>query len=157
STRISERPVGRVHTTTETIEQDGEKICADPPLDVALQEKIPHPEYNKLICSRKARITYNLYNASNNELVRTKKLFKNAITVIDVAPFRRWYESHYLLPEGKRGGCVGQEGQLDLLKKYAKRQKTAKMYPALEVQFNAGRLRFPTWTEWPCRWLPAGG
>ncbi|EDS44695.1 serine protease [Culex quinquefasciatus] len=42
------RPVGRVHTTTETIEQDGEKICADPSLDVALQEKIPHPEYNKL-------------------------------------------------------------------------------------------------------------
>ncbi|EDS44697.1 40S ribosomal protein S8 [Culex quinquefasciatus] len=78
------------------------------------------------------RITYNLYNASNNELVRTKKLFKNAITVIDVAPFRRWYES--LLPEGKRGGCVGQEGLLDLLKKYAKRQKTAKMYPDLEVQ-----------------------
>ncbi|EDS36350.1 40S ribosomal protein S8 [Culex quinquefasciatus] len=30
------------------------------------------------------RITYNLYNASNNELVRTK-LFKNAIIVIDVA------------------------------------------------------------------------
>uniref|UniRef100_A0A8D8K2Q0 40S ribosomal protein S8 n=1 Tax=Culex pipiens TaxID=7175 RepID=A0A8D8K2Q0_CULPI len=101
------------------------------------------------------RITYNLYNASNNELVRTKKLFKNAITVIDVAPFRRWYES--LLPEGKRGGCVGQEGLLDLLKKYAKRQKTAKMYPDLEVQFNAGRFRFRTWTEWPCRWLTAGG
>ncbi|KAL1376667.1 hypothetical protein pipiens_016769, partial [Culex pipiens pipiens] len=87
-----------------------------------------------------------LYIAFNNELVRTKKLFKNAIIVIDVAPFRRWYESHYLLPEGKRGGCVGQ-GQLDLLKKNAKRQKTAKMYPVLEVQFNAGRLRFPTWTE----------
>lgn len=33
---------------TENIEKDGEKICADPPLDVALQEKIPHPEYDEL-------------------------------------------------------------------------------------------------------------
>ncbi|KAL9704155.1 hypothetical protein quinque_007673 [Culex quinquefasciatus] len=36
------------HTLTENIEKDGEKICADPPLDVALQEKIPHPEYDEL-------------------------------------------------------------------------------------------------------------
>lgn len=33
---------------TENIEKDGEKICADPPLDVALQKKIPHPEYDEL-------------------------------------------------------------------------------------------------------------
>ncbi|KAL1397140.1 hypothetical protein pipiens_009986 [Culex pipiens pipiens] len=28
--------------------QDGEKICADPPVDVLLEEKIPHPEHNEL-------------------------------------------------------------------------------------------------------------
>lgn len=43
-----------------------------------------------------------VYNASNNELVRTKTLVKNAIVVIDAAPFRQWYESHYALPLGRK-------------------------------------------------------
>ena len=33
-----------------------------------------------------------VYNASNNELVRTKTLVKNAIVQIDATPFRQWYE-----------------------------------------------------------------
>ncbi|EDS36825.1 serine protease [Culex quinquefasciatus] len=32
-------------TKIECIEEDGEKICADLPVDVALEEKISHPEY----------------------------------------------------------------------------------------------------------------
>merc|ERR1712025_1448449 len=37
--------------------------------------------------ARKARIIDTVYNASNNELVRTKTLVKNAIISIDAAPF----------------------------------------------------------------------
>lgn len=43
-----------------------------------------------------------MYNASNNELVRTKTLVKNAIVQIDATPFRHWYEQHYCLPLGRR-------------------------------------------------------
>ncbi|KAL1397611.1 hypothetical protein pipiens_009630, partial [Culex pipiens pipiens] len=35
-------------TKIECIEEDGEKICADLPVDVASEEKIPHPEYDEL-------------------------------------------------------------------------------------------------------------
>ncbi len=34
------------------------------------------------VCTRKARILDVVYNASNNELVRTKTLVKNAIVVV---------------------------------------------------------------------------
>lgn len=52
--------------------------------------------------TRKARIIDVVYNASNNELVRTKTLVKNCIVLIDSGPFRQWYESHYAATIGKR-------------------------------------------------------
>ncbi|EAA08076.3 40S ribosomal protein S8 [Anopheles arabiensis] len=97
--------------------------------------------------ARKARIIDVVYNASNNELIRTKTLVKNAIIVIDASPFRQWYESHYLLPLGKKRELkAGEEDVLSKkrsksnLRKYVKRQKNAKIDPAVEEQFNAGRL-----------------
>ena len=40
--------------------------------------------------SRPTRILDVVYNAANNEMVRTKTLTKGAIVVIDSAPFRQW-------------------------------------------------------------------
>merc|ERR1719273_2559635 len=37
------------------------------------------------------RILDTVYNATNNELVRTKTLVKNTIVHVDSAPFRQWY------------------------------------------------------------------
>merc|ERR1712146_553089 len=54
--------------------------------------------------SRKTRLIDVVYNASNNELVRTKTLVKNAIIVVDATPFKQWYETHYGLPIGKKKG-----------------------------------------------------
>jgi small subunit ribosomal protein S8e len=45
--------------------------------------------------SRKTRVLDVVYNATNNELVRTKTLVKNAIVRIDATPFRQWYLKHY--------------------------------------------------------------
>jgi small subunit ribosomal protein S8e len=45
--------------------------------------------------TRKTRILDVVYNASNNELVRTKTLVKNCIVQIDAAPFTQWYNNHY--------------------------------------------------------------
>lgn len=53
-------------------------------------------------CTRKTRVIDVVYNASNNELVRTKTLVKNAIVIIDATPFRQWYEAHYALPLGRK-------------------------------------------------------
>merc|ERR1719389_670987 len=45
--------------------------------------------------SRKTRIIDVVYNATNNELVRTKTIVKNCIVKIDANPFRQWYLQHY--------------------------------------------------------------
>nr|CAH04320.1 S8e ribosomal protein [Calomera littoralis] len=100
-------------------------------------------------CARKTRIIDVVYNASNNELVRTKTLVKNAIVVIDATPFRQWYESHYVLPLGRRRDAKLTEAEAAVLnkkhskkiaKKYVARQRFAKVEPAIEEQFTTGRL-----------------
>lgn len=45
--------------------------------------------------ARKTRVIDVVYNATNNELVRTKTLVKNCIVRIDATPFRQWYLKHY--------------------------------------------------------------
>ncbi|KAF7364053.1 40S ribosomal protein S8 [Mycena sanguinolenta] len=39
-----------------------------------------------------------VYNASNNELVRTSTLIKSTIIQVDATLFRQWYETHVLYP-----------------------------------------------------------
>jgi small subunit ribosomal protein S8e len=100
--------------------------------------------------ARKTRILDVVYNASNNELVRTKTLVKNCIVTLDATPFKQFYEAHYLLPLGRRkeakAGANEEEDPLtkkrskEALKKYEARQKFAKLEPALEEQFMQGRL-----------------
>ncbi|VDD83507.1 unnamed protein product [Mesocestoides corti] len=106
--------------------------------------------------SRKSRIIDVVYNASNNELVRTKTLVKNAIVQIDSAPFRQWYEAHYLKELG-RHHVKGKHAQTtenpeddvllkkrsaSVLKKYEARQKlpAASLSDNLKEQFMSGRL-----------------
>jgi len=45
--------------------------------------------------TRKTRIISVVYNATNNELVRTNTLVKGSIVAIDAGPFRQWYYSRY--------------------------------------------------------------
>jgi len=100
-------------------------------------------------CARKTRIIDVVYNASNNELVRTKTLVKNAIVVVDATPFRQWYESHYAIPlNRKKGTKMTAEEELALNKprskktdkKYKLRQRVAKIETSLDEQFLTGRL-----------------
>jgi len=51
--------------------------------------------------TRRTRVLDVLYNATNNELVRTKTLVKNAIVQIDATPFRQWFNQHYGIELGK--------------------------------------------------------
>jgi len=52
--------------------------------------------------AKKTRIMDVVYNASNNELVRTKTLVKGAIIQIDATPYRQWFEAHYGVPLGRK-------------------------------------------------------
>jgi small subunit ribosomal protein S8e len=52
--------------------------------------------------SRKTRVLDIVYNATNNELVRTKTIVKNCIVTVDATPFRQWYLKHYDLDLNKK-------------------------------------------------------
>ncbi|KAJ7783315.1 ribosomal protein S8e/ribosomal biogenesis NSA2 [Mycena metata] len=98
--------------------------------------------------TRKTRIIGVVYNASNNELVRTNTLVKSAIIQIDATPFRQWYEAHYAQPVTKKGKAqapAAETAEPVKLSNHAQRsldekKKEAKIDPLLEGQFAAGRL-----------------
>lgn len=54
------------------------------------------------VVTRKTRILDVVYNASNNELVRTQTLVIAAIVQVDAAPFRQWYLTHYGVEIGRK-------------------------------------------------------
>jgi len=102
------------------------------------------------VCTRKVRVLDVLYNATNNELVRTKTLVKGAVILIDAHAFKSWYESHYGVKIGvkksKDGAAVsGQSIDLStkspqVAKKLKGRQADRTLDPALDSQFASGRV-----------------
>ena len=95
--------------------------------------------------TKKTRILDVLYNASNNELVRTKTLVKNCIVQVDATPFRAWYESHYGVKIGvkksaKKEGEEATKKSRSLQRKVDARQKGRTLEQSLDDQFASGRL-----------------
>jgi small subunit ribosomal protein S8e len=106
--------------------------------------------------TRKTRLIDVVYNASNNELVRTKTLVKGAIVQIDATPFRQWWESHYGLVLGKKKvaaeGAAAEEQQpatpaaadkkvsSHVRRKQATRKSLSAVESHIEEQFSTGRL-----------------
>ncbi|KAF8391898.1 hypothetical protein HHK36_022238 [Tetracentron sinense] len=105
--------------------------------------------------TRKTRLLDVVYNASNNELVRTQTLVKSAIVQVDVAPFKQWYLQHYGIDIGRKkkaaakketteeaDGTTTEEAKKSkhVLRKLEKRQEGHKLDPHIEEQFSSGRL-----------------
>ncbi|CAN4102168.1 unnamed protein product [Withania somnifera] len=107
--------------------------------------------------TRKTRILDVVYNASNNELVRTQTLVKSAIVQVDAAPFKQWYLQHYGVDIGrKKKGAAKKETTTEegeaaasteeakksnhVIRKIEQRQKDRKLETHLEEQFSSGRL-----------------
>ncbi|KAL5548540.1 hypothetical protein UlMin_003771 [Ulmus minor] len=109
--------------------------------------------------TRKTRLLDVVYNASNNELVRTQTLVKGAIVQVDAAPFRQWYLQHYGVEIGRKkktaAAAVKKEGEeveaaaaaaeevkksKHVLRKLEKRQQTRVLDSHIEEQFGGGRL-----------------
>lgn len=99
------------------------------------------------VCTRKVRVLDVTYNASNNELVRTKTLVKGAIVMVDAHPFKTWYEGHYGVKIGIKKSGEREQPSIDLAEKSEKvatklksRQKDRTFEAALDHQFASGRL-----------------
>ncbi|MED6179454.1 40S ribosomal protein [Stylosanthes scabra] len=105
--------------------------------------------------TRKTRILDVVYNASNNELVRTQTLVKSAIVQVDAAPFKQWYLQHYGVDIGRKkktaaakkdaaedGETPAEETKKSnhVQRKIEKRQKDRSLDPHIEEQFGGGRL-----------------
>lgn len=99
------------------------------------------------VITRKVRILDVMYNASNNELVRTKTLVKNCIVQVDSHAFKAWYEQHFGvqigIKKGKKAVPATEEEKKKswhVQQKIAKRQTTRTLDPLLDEQFASGRL-----------------
>mmetsp|Transcript_59272 Transcript_59272/g.156099 ORF Transcript_59272/g.156099 Transcript_59272/m.156099 type:complete len:206 (+) Transcript_59272:68-685(+) len=97
-------------------------------------------------CAKKVRILDVVYNAVSNELVRTKTLTKNTIVQIDAQPFKQWYLKKYGVDLGKKKGKKEEAAEAEVKlsghvkAKQAGRLSTQKIDPAVEEQFQSGRL-----------------
>jgi small subunit ribosomal protein S8e len=81
--------------------------------------------------TRKTRVVDVVYNATNNELVRTKTLVKGSIIQVDATPFRQWYESHY----GQQMGAAKTDAPKD-----ENSEKDPTVDPLIVEQLSSGRL-----------------
>uniref|UniRef100_A0A7S1EQ05 40S ribosomal protein S8 n=1 Tax=Timspurckia oligopyrenoides TaxID=708627 RepID=A0A7S1EQ05_9RHOD len=95
--------------------------------------------------TRKTRILGVVYNASNNELVRTNTLVKGCVVQIDAAPFKAWHLQHYGVEVGKKKGPGSDATEevkksKSVLKKLAARAEGHSVDRALEDEFVSGRL-----------------
>jgi small subunit ribosomal protein S8e len=97
--------------------------------------------------AHKTRILDTVYNASNQELVRTKTLTKNTIVQIDATPFRQWYLKHYAVDLSKKANATPPTEQAEPVKqsghvkaKIAARNAKRVLEEALAEQFQSGRL-----------------
>lgn len=98
------------------------------------------------VVARKTRIIDVVYNASNNELVRTKTLVKNAIVQVDATPFKQWFLQHYGSELGKK---TDEKTEAEKKKENASKHVQAKLKARntnhkldklVEDQFVQGRL-----------------
>jgi len=100
--------------------------------------------------TRKTRLLDVAYNSSNNELVRTQTLVKNAIIQVDANPFKQFYQQHYGSEVGikKRGaGAAAAKEEAKetstsnhVKRKLQERNKGHSVDQALDEQFATGRL-----------------
>merc|ERR1712226_1819201 len=99
-------------------------------------------------CTKKVRILDVVYNATSNELVRTKTLLKNTIVQIDGQPFKQWYKKKYGVTlgikkkTGKAEEVVKEEEKRSnhVICKQKYRESKQKLDPMVDEQFQSGRL-----------------
>lgn len=112
--------------------------------------------------AQRVRILDVVYNATSNELVRTKTLVKNCIVAVDAAPFKRWYAKHYGIDldaekkpskaaaaaaekKGKKAAQVADKYDVNkaspkLQREWVRRRRNHKVEKAIADQLREGRV-----------------
>lgn len=93
--------------------------------------------------TRKTRILNVMYNASNNELVRTSTLVKNCIVQIDATPFSQWYGNHYGINLATKKGkevTIEERKSKKAQGRVEERKKARTIEPKVVDQFGQQRL-----------------
>merc|ERR1712224_850760 len=97
------------------------------------------------VSTHKTRILDVVYNASDNDLLRTKTLVKNAIVQVDATPFKLFYVKHYGLSKDFFNQTKG-DSKFDEKKRSRKSQrkidakrKVQKLNAEIEDQLRQGR------------------
>lgn len=96
--------------------------------------------------TKKTRILDVVYNATNNELVRTKTIVKNCIIQIDANPFRLWYLKNYDVELNKKKTEESDKARAEtkrsrhILAKIKGNAKDRALDAKVGDQFNSGRL-----------------
>ena len=96
--------------------------------------------------SSKTRVLDVVYNATNNELVRTKTLVKNCIVLVDATPFRQWYLKKYDVELNKKKIDESNKAResakrsSSVKRKLDARQKDRQIDQKVADQFSSGRL-----------------
>ena len=94
----------------------------------------------------KTRVLDCAYNATNNELVRTKTLVKNTIVAIDATPFRQWYLKKYDVELNKKKVEESNKARAEVKKSNSVKRKLEGLQKDRVIdqkvadQFNSGRL-----------------
>jgi small subunit ribosomal protein S8e len=96
--------------------------------------------------TRKTRVLDVVYNATNNELVRTKTIVKNCIVMIDSNPFRQWYLKHYDVELNKKKIEESDKARAEtkrskhVLARIKHNAAGRVIDPKVQEQFTSGRL-----------------
>ena len=112
----------------------------------ALRIDIGNFSWGSEALTRKCRVLDVVYNATNNELVRTKTIVKNCIISIDANPFRQWYLKHYDVELNKKKVEESDKARAETKKsghlaaKIKANAKTRIIDPKVAEMFNSGRL-----------------
>ena len=93
----------------------------------------------------KSKILNVVYNASNNELVRTNTLVKNTIVRIDATPFKKYIIKHYFGSEDENFSLnfnweIKAEGNQKTDNKYIKRRQESKIDSKIQEQIAKGQI-----------------
>ena len=94
----------------------------------------------------KTKILNVVYNASNNELVRTNTLVKNTIVRVDATPFKKYVVKHYFGSEDENFNLAQnwesneEAGSKKSDNKFLKRRQNNKVEQKIQDQVNKGQL-----------------
>lgn len=94
----------------------------------------------------KTKVLNVVYNASNNELVRTNTLVKNTIVRVDATPFKKYIVKHYFGSEDENFAlnfnweAETSEDNKKSDNKYIKRRQNGKIEQKIQEQVGKGQL-----------------